>query len=428
MTLLADLAAVVGESHVLADPDLVASFATDWTRRFSGSALAVCSPANASEVAGVLAVCGDHRIPVVPQGGNTGLVGGGVPGDVPSVILSTRRLTEMEPVDVVGREVTVGAGATIADLHACAHEVGLSYGVDLSSRDSATVGGTIATDAGGIRVCAFGTTRAQVLGVEAVLADGTIVNRLRGPLKDSGGYDLTQLLTASEGTLAVITAARLRLIDPLPPDRMTALVPVQDLDEAVALIRPNLLAAEYIESPVMELTGGPTNSPAWVLLEAVDLEVPDNAIGASDSADRSRIWQWREGATEAVSRLGVPTKLDVALPLRELVAFRTALAGIGSTDSLFVWGHLAEGNLHVNVIGGSAEDVTDHILGLVAKHHGAISSEHGIGRAKRDWLSLTRTSDELEVMARIKNAFDPTGLLNPGVLVEGGSPAVPDGQ
>lgn len=420
MTLLADLTAVVEESHVVTDPDLVATFTTDWTRRFSGSALAVCSPSNASEVAGILGVCADHGVPVVPQGGNTGLVGGSVPGDAPSVILSTRRLTEIEPVDVVGREVTVGAGTTIADLHAVAREAGLSYGVDLSSRDSATVGGTIATDAGGVRVCAFGTTRAQVLGIEAVLADGTIVNRLRGPLKDSGGYDLTQVLTASEGTLAVITAARLRLVDPLPAERVTALVPVQDLGDAVTLIRPNLLAAEYIESAVMGLTGGPTSSPAWVLLEAVDLEVPDNAIGASDSADRTRIWEWREAATEAVSRLGVPTKLDVALPLRELAAFRSALADICSSESLFVWGHLAEGNLHVNVIGGSAEDLTDHILRLVAKHHGAISSEHGIGRAKRDWLSLTRTPNELAVMAHIKNAFDPNGLLNPGVLLEGG--------
>lgn len=419
MTLVRELADAIGSANVLTDPDSLVGFRTDWTRRFSGLALAVCRPASAEEVARILRICSAHGTPVVPQGGNTGLVGGSVPGEEQAVILSTTRLTDASPVDAVGREVIVGAGVTIAALQQTAASAGLSYGVDLASRDSATVGGTIATDAGGVRVCAYGTTRAQVLGLQAVLADGSIIDRLTGPRKDSGGYDLSQLLTASEGTLGVITAARLRLVEPLPAGRITALVGVRDLTHALALLQRGLLAAEWVESSVMALTGGPTSAAGWLLLEGLDLDLPDDAMVAIDHADRARLWSWREAATDAVATLGVPTKLDVALPLQTIAEFRAELSDVVGSNTAYVWGHLAEGNLHVNVIGPEpSESLTERVLRLVAAHHGSVSSEHGIGRAKREWLHLTRSPAELAAMARVKWALDPTGLLNPGVLVD----------
>src|SRR4029077_1065441 len=218
--LLAELTAIAGPEHVLTDPDLVAGYTTDWTRRFSGVARGVVRPAGAAEVAAVLRACARHGAPVVPQGGNTGLVGGSVPA--PSrgggaVVLSTRRLRRLDPVDTLSGQVTAGAGVTIAELRAHAARAGLEYGVDLAARDSATVGGTIATNAGGIQTIRYRPTRAQLIGLEAVLADGSVISRLGGLQADNTGYDLTQLLAGSEGTLGVITAARLRLWPAEPP-------------------------------------------------------------------------------------------------------------------------------------------------------------------------------------------------------------------
>src|SRR5579872_2831962 len=216
-TLLAELVAIAGQEHVLTDPDVVAGYTTDWTRRFSGAALAVVRPSGTAEVAAVLRACARHGTPVVPQGGNTGLVGGSVPapsGGGGAVVLSTRRLRRLDPVDTLSGQVTAGAGVTIAELRAHAARAGLEYGVDLAARDSATVGGTIATNAGGIQTIRYGHTRAQLLGVEAVLADGSVISRLGGIQSDNTGYELAQLLAGSEGTLGIVTAARLRLHRP----------------------------------------------------------------------------------------------------------------------------------------------------------------------------------------------------------------------
>src|ERR1700723_411701 len=235
-TLLAELTEIAGPEHVLTDPDLVAGYTTDWTRRFSGAARAVVRPADAAEVAAVLLACARHGVPVVPQGGNTGLVGGGVPAAAAggAVVLSARRLRRLDPVDVLSGQVTAGAGVTIAELRAHAAGAGLEYGVDLAARDSATVGGTIATNAGGVQTIRYGPTRAQLLGLEAVLADGSVISRLGGIQADNTGYDLTQLLAGSEGTLGVITAARLRLWPAAPPT-LTVLAGVPGIEAAAAL-------------------------------------------------------------------------------------------------------------------------------------------------------------------------------------------------
>jgi FAD/FMN-containing dehydrogenase len=401
----------------------------------------------------VLAVCCGARIPVVVQGGNTGLVGGSVPAAGPAdcspVVLLTSRLTELGPVSRVSRQVTAGAGVTLAALTAHARAAGLDFGVDLAARDSATVGGMVATNAGGIRVIRHGSMREQVAGVEAALIDGRVLSRLDGPAKDSTGYDIGHLLAGSEGTLAVITRLRLRLVA-AEPQRAVAMIAVRDTAAAVDLLAglrealPGISAAELSFGAGLALTarylgvGLPFEGAggAYVLVEVAgesdplddllaalgDSELVLDATATSSAADRARLWALREGHTEAISSVGVPVKLDVSVPmdrLAELVErLPDAVAAVEPAAALVIFGHLAEANLHINVLGATSgsEGVTEQVLTLVASLGGSISSEHGVGRAKAPWLGLSRAPAEIEVMRSIKAAFDPLGLLNPGVL------------
>jgi FAD/FMN-containing dehydrogenase len=453
LTLEAALRAVAGPGHVLTDPDLRASHETDWTGRFTGVSRAVVRPADSAEVAAVLAACSAARVPVVVQGGNTGLVGGSVPPAGPPgrepVVLLTTRLAGLGPVSPVSRQVTAGAGVTLAALTAHSRAAGLDFGVDLAARDSATVGGMVATNAGGIRVIRHGSMREQVAGVEAVLADGRIISRLDGLAKDSTGYDLGHLLAGSEGTLAVLTRLRLRLVA-AEPARAVAFVAVTDTAAAVELLArlravlPGISAAEICFPPGLALTAGHLGiavplegeGGAYVLLELAGETDPLDvllaalesspqvldATVASSAADRARLWALREGHTEAISAAGVPVKLDVSVPgdrLAELVArLPEVVAAAGPSAQLVIFGHLAEANLHVNVLqaGTGAEEVTETVLNLVAELSGSISSEHGVGRAKERWLRLSRSQAEIAIMQSVKAAFDPLGLLNPGVL------------
>jgi FAD/FMN-containing dehydrogenase len=445
-TLLAELTAIAGQEHVLTDPDLVAGYTTDWTRRFSGTALGVVRPSGTAEVAAVVRACARHGTPVVPQGGNTGLVGGSVPatsGGGGAVILSTRRLRRLDPVDTLSGQVTAGAGVTIAELRAHAARAGLEYGVDLAARDSATVGGTIATNAGGIQTIRYGPTRAQLLGLEAVLPDGSVISRLGGIQADNTGYDLAQLLAGSEGTLGVITAARLRLW-PAEPPTLTVLAGVPGIEAAAALqaevrsVLSRVRAAEYFEAPGLALVRAHTGLPAplarehpgYLLVDAaasedeaeraVVLAPLQDAAVAMDAQARASLWAYRERHTESISAAGIPHKLDVALPLGRLAAFRAELDEvIAKADArAIVFGHIGAGNLHVNVLGPDRDDdsVDDAVLRLAAEHGGTISAEHGIGRAKAAVLHLSRSAAEIGAMRAVKSAFDPAGLLNPGVL------------
>jgi len=441
--LLAELTAIAGAEHVLTDPDVTAGYETDWTRRFHGTARCVVRPADVDQVARVLLACARHGVALVPQGGNTGLVGGGVPPAGGAVVLSTRRLRRLDPVDTLAAQVTAGAGVTIAELRAHAARAGLEYGVDLASRDSATVGGTIATNAGGIQTIRFGPTRAQLLGLEAVLADGTVISRLGGIQADNTGYDLAALLAGSEGTLAVITAARLRLW-PAEPPTLAVLAGLPGIGAAAAMaaeisvLLPGVRAAEYFEAAGLALvrahTGLPAplsrDYPAYLLVDAAatadDAErlvvLPDlgDAAVAMDAQARAGLWAYRERHTESISAAGVPHKLDVALPAARLAAFRAALDDVivKADARAIVFGHIGVGNLHVNVLGpGPGDDsVDDAVLRLAAEHGGTISAEHGIGRAKVAMLHVSRSAAEIAAMRAIKRALDPAGLLNPGVL------------
>lgn len=455
MSLLDDLRAVVGAAHVVTDAAVASSYTRDWTGRFVGAARAVVRPGDTDEVAAVLAACNDAGVAVVPQGGNTGLVGGSVPASS-EIVLSLRRLDELGPVDRMSGQVTAGAGVTIATVQTGARAAGWDYGVDLGARDSATVGGTIATNAGGIHVLRHGPTRRQLIGYEAVLADGRILRRLDALEKDNTGYDLGSLVCGSEGTLAVVTAARLRLV-PRPTHVVVALGAFASVDDAVAaagVLRrelDSLAAVELFLDDGLRLVCErlslpppfPVPSRAYLLVEcsarhdptdeladalgalADRVELGDIAV-ASDPDRRGALWRYREGHTEAINLLGAPHKLDVTLPAAFLASFIGAVPGtvaraVPEREGVRVWlfGHAADGNVHVNVTGVAPDDdrVTDAVLHLVAEMGGSISAEHGIGTAKRRWVHLTRSPEELAAMRAIKRALDPRNTLNPRVLL-----------
>jgi FAD/FMN-containing dehydrogenase len=436
--LLDELRHIVGGAHVLAGE---ARYERDVTGRFGGPAAAVVRPGSTAEVAAVLAVCSAEGAAVVPQGGNTGLVGGGVPRGG-EVVLSLARLVEIGPVDAVARQVTVGAGVTPAALTDALRGTGLALGVDFGARDAATIGGMAATDAGGAQVLRHGTMRARVAGLEAVLADGRVLRRLSGLVKDNAGYDLPALLVGSEGTLGVITAVRLALVE-APARLVTAMLGVGSMAEAVELVArarrslPGLQAAEVLDDAGMALVRAHLRlshplaeaHPVYVLLEtADDVEALADAVGdagdvavADDTARREALWQYREALNPAVNAAGVPHKLDVSVPIRAMAAFATAaceaVEALGGRAIL--WGHLGDGNLHVNALGLGPDDerVDEAVLALVAEYGGSISAEHGVGVAKRRFLGLTRTAEEVAAMAAVKRALDPAGILNPGVIL-----------
>ncbi len=465
--LLADLSAIAGPAHVLAEPDVVAGYATDWTRRYTGVASCVVSPGSTAEVAAVVTACAGNGATIIPQGGNTGLVGGSIPPARPDgrdcVILSTRRLTGLEPAGPRTGQVTVGAGVTIGELARHAAAAGLRYGVDMASRDSATVGGTIATNAGGIHTIRYGPTRAQVAGLTAVLADGSIVGDMSGLTAGSNGYDLAQLLTGSEGTLGVITRARLLLrpADPAAGVLVAGTAGIAAAADLLGVIRaavPDLLAAEYVDAAglalVCQTAGLPAPAPAsyegYLLVElagaaaAVDrlaaVPLPADTAVAQDARGMAGLWAYRERLTEAIAAAGIPHKVDVAVPIPELGAFCAGLdaavhdaarhGGVARQDArpaagregpprVIVFGHLGVGNLHVNVLGPDPADtrVDEAVARLAAAHGGSAAAEHGVGRVKTGWLAWTRSAAEIGAMRSIKTALDPAGLLNPGVLL-----------
>jgi FAD/FMN-containing dehydrogenase len=445
---LARLHDVVGP-HVVVDPEVVASYTTDWTGRFVGHSPVVVRPGSTEEVAGVVSVCRELGLALVPQGGNTGLVGGGVPlrGEV---VLSLLRLRNLDPVDEQAGQLTAGAGATLADIQQAARAAGWTYGVDIASRDSATVGGTVATNAGGLHVIRYGDTRAQVIGLEAVLGTGGVVSHLGGLVKDNTGYHWPGLVCGSEGTLAVVTAARLRLVPPVE-HRTVALLAFPAVGhalDAAALLRRSLLtleACELVLSPGVELVSSATGMgppfldphPAYLLVEVADRTDPTGSLSeatdavdhladvavATEPARRAGLWRYREAHTEAINSLGPPHKLDVTLPHGSLAEFIDRVPGaVTAVDPgarTWLFGHVGDGNIHVNVTGPAPDDdrVDDVVFHLVAELGGSISAEHGIGTAKKRWLHLSRTPAEITAFRSLKRALDPDGVLNPNVLL-----------
>lgn len=449
MELEQQLAEIVGPDHVLSDPELRAGFERDWTRRFGGPARAVVRPADTAQVQAVVRACAAAGAAIVPQGGNTGLVGGGVPRGG-EVVLSMTRLGQLGAVDPVSGQITAGAGVTLAALQTACLAEGVDAGLDFGARDGATLGGIAACNAGGIRALRYGTARRRITGLEAVLADGSLVSRMSGLLKDNAGYDLPELLIGSEGTLAVITAVRWQTV-PRKEQRVAALVPVASADAALSLLSslrthaPSLESCDFFDDASLQLVLGhldrpspvPLAAPLYVLAEvAADADptaelaaalqhagMDDDAIIADDSVTRASLWSLREAIPEASGTLGIAHKVDVGVPADALAAFLAALpdtvASVFEGAQLFTFGHLADGNVHVAIIGPAEDDSTvdGAILDRVIALGGTISAEHGVGVAKVAWLREARGDDEHRAIGAIKVALDPAGTLNPGVIL-----------
>ena len=457
---------------VVTDPEVLTGHAVDWSGRWTGPVLALVRPRSTEQVAAALAAARVHRVPVQVQGGNTGLVGGSIP-DRPSLLLLTTGLDTLGEVDELERTVVVGAGVTLGRLQAHARAERLRFGVDLAARDSATVGGMAATNAGGLGVCAFGMMRDNVRGVTAVLADGRVVRTVGRPRKDNSGYDLRDLLIGNEGTLGVITEVEVQL-HPEPTTSSVALLANDSLTEAVGAARAvqaaglPLLAAEVVDgqgvaraASALALVDPLPPGTAWMLL----IEVADGGIAeafapvadavvavATTASERDRLWSYREHQTELYARLAgaVVEKLDVSLRLGRLdeglAAVRQVLgtqAADGSTPAggvpgggdppldgsrstvgveppdapwLGVFGHALDGNLHLQLV-GAAPGTVDALLAEVTRLGGSVSAEHGIGRLKAPHLHLARSADEIAWMRQLRATVDPDGLLNPGIVL-----------
>jgi FAD/FMN-containing dehydrogenase len=447
-TLTDQLVAIVGASHVSSDPDVLDGRSVDHTGRYRGHADALVRPGSADEVAAVLRVCRDAGAYVTIQGGRTSLVAGTVP-EHDDVLLSTERLDHIGDVDTVERRVHVGAGTTLAAVQRAATAADLVFGVDLAARDSATIGGMASTNAGGLRTVRYGNMGEQVLGLDVALPDGSLVRRHSEVRRDNTGYDLASLFIGAEGTLGVITGVDLRL-HPTPAHRVTAVAGFADLDALIDVGREfrdadGIAALELIDARASSLTaehlgvGAPVGG-AWQLLielagdtdqterladalEHAEL-VGEPAVGVDVNAQQ-RLWQVRESVAEVLGIYGPPLKFDVSLPLAKIAGFEraaTELVAEHVPDAIPVlFGHIGEGNLHLNLVrcaldGDGEKRLYSAMMGLIASSGGNVSSEHGVGSRKRDYLSMSRTDADIAAMRAVKTAFDPGGYLNPSVL------------
>ena len=462
MSFLAALQARLGEAGLLVGGDL-SGYERDWRQRYNGRALAVARPASTQEVAEVLKLCQAHRIGVVPQGGNTGLVGGSTPDDSgQQLVLSLRRMKRIRALDTANLSLTADAGCVLADVQAAAAEAGLIFPLSLAAEGSCTLGGNLATNAGGTQVLRYGNARDLCLGLEVVTAAGEVWHGLSGLRKDNTGYDLRDLFIGSEGTLGIITAATLKL-HPAPKERLTALAACASLPDTVALLGlareragDGLTGFEVMNAASLALVAAqwpqltqPFSAAAWtVLLELSDAEsatharavfeglletglergwVQDAAVAQSGNQARA-FWHLRESIPLAQAQAGLNIKHDIALPVSAIPAFvaaaDAALAHHLPGVQIINFGHLGDGNLHYNVQAPTGVDpavflaaheapINTLVYDAVQRLGGSISAEHGIGRLKRDELAARKDPTALALMRAIKRALDPLDLLNP---------------
>jgi FAD/FMN-containing dehydrogenase len=432
-------------------------------------ALAVVLPQNAQEVSDIVRLCAAHGVNIVPQGGNTGLVAGGVPiAGVPQIILSLNRMSAIRALDTVGNTITVEAGAVLQSVQQAAAAAGKFFPVSLGAEGSARIGGIISTNAGGLQVLSYGSTRAQVLGLEVVLADGRIWHGLRALPKDNTGYDLKQLFIGAEGTLGIVTAACLRL-HPAIAARASALAGCESVEAALALFQaaraaagPGLTLCEYMSAEAFALgatqaAGGrhPFQAAAYVLLEisslnagqppeallehilatALEAGTASDAVLAQSEAQRLAFLAIREGISEAELAQGGAVKHDVSVPLGQIPAMAAAVLRLVAAKypdcQPNIFGHLGDGNLHINIrppagqgmaaLGARKAEITADIEALAVSFNGSFSAEHGIGQFRLPGMAAHKQVVELDLMRALKHALDPTGIFNPGKTIPGAS-------
>lgn len=464
---LARCRAVVGDSHVLTDDSDLDSYLTDHRRRFTGKALAVVRPASTEEVAAIVRLCNEYKVPLVPQGGNTGLVLGSVPDQSgAAIVLSLTRLNKIRQTDPVNNTMTVEAGCLLAHIQEAAAQADRLFPLSLASEGSCTIGGNLSSNAGGTAVLRYGTTRELCLGLEVVTAQGDIWNGLRSLRKDNTGYDLRDLYIGAEGTLGVITAAVLKLF-PQPQAQLTAMAALRTPDDALRLLTlaqhyfgSALTGFELMSSPCMELVTRhfpqlqlPFAAPhaQYVLLEVSDSESEahamslletviesalendtiQDAVVASSIAQSRALWNLREHISPAQAAEGKNIKHDISVPISCIGDFiretDTVLQQAFPGCRMVTFGHVGDGNLHYNVSSpeGTADDVflsrqadiNRIVHDSVHRFGGSISAEHGLGALKREEIRRYKSEVELNLMRAIKQALDPLNLMNPGKVI-----------
>ena len=456
---LDDLLQAAPDLRLKTEPADLEHYGRDWTRRWLPSPLAIALPATVEEVQAVMRWAHQHRIAVVPSGGRTGLSGGAVAANE-ELVLSLERMNRALDFNAVDRLLTVQAGMALEAVHNTARDHGLQYPVDFAARGSCSIGGNIATNAGGIRVIRYGNTREWIAGMKVVTGTGELLDLNRGLVKNSSGYDLRHLMIASEGTLGIVVEATLRLTDPPPASNvmLLALPSFEVLMQVFSAFRERLqleafefftdralhhVLAHGAQKPfeevhpyyvVTEFASGDEAQEAAAMAAFEDCMengwVSDGVISQSD-AQAAQLWRLREGITESLARYK-PYKNDVSVRISAMPAFlqeTQALLGEAYPHFDVVWfGHIGDGNLHINVLKPDGledaefivqcEQVTKLLAASLKRHEGSISAEHGIGLVKKGYLESTRSAAEIEVMRGIKRVLDPAGILNPGKLFD----------
>lgn len=460
---------MLGPRGFTRDPELVGPWLTDWRGRYVGKALALASPASTAEVAALVKLCAEHQVPIVPQGGNSGMCGGATPDESGhAVLLSLRRMNAIRRLDAAAREAECEAGVILQTLHEAAAAEGLRFPLTLGGKGTATIGGLISTNAGGTQVLRHGSMRAQVLGLEAVLADGSVFDALTPLKKDNRGFDLKQLLIGSEGTLGIVTAATLRLL-PALADRAVLwaglgavgdapkllahaeaiaggalegfeLMPRHSLEAVLAHVpgSRNPLAGDHAWHVLIELAADRGQAEALPALAQTLLEsafaagLVEDATIAANEAQAEAFWLLRDEIAPAERALGPAMQHDISVPVAKMAAFieqtspqvETHFPGV----RVVAFGHLGDGNVHYHVLAPERAKrgewelqdgklISRFVHDLVTEWHGSISAEHGIGQLKRDELGRVGDPVQLHLMRAVKGALDPQGLLNPGKLV-----------
>jgi FAD/FMN-containing dehydrogenase len=470
MSVLKQLQDIVGAEQVLTG-EAMTPYLVDWRGRYRGQALAVLRPASTQEVAAVVKVCVSTKTPIVPYGGNTSMCGGATPDETGhAVVICLARLNKVRSIDTDNDTMTVEAGCILQSVQEAARGADRLFPLSLAAEGSCTIGGNLATNAGGTQVLRYGNTRDLALGLEVVTAEGEIWNGLRGLRKDNTGYDLRDLFIGSEGTLGIITAATLKLY-PLPVAQRTAMLALNSLEDAITVLSraragfgASLTGFEVMMGPVLQAVvklfpqqrlpfeGPSAQSPWFALLELSDSESAEHAqarfeavLGAAiedglvtdaaiaeNIAQSKAMWHLRESIPLAEAELGKSIKHDVSIPISSIGTFvkvtNAALQQRFPGIQHIVFGHLGDGNLHYNVarapnqteqeLLASQYDVYQLVHDSVHAHAGSISAEHGVGQLKRDELTRYKSALELKLMKQIKTALDPHGLMNPGKVLQ----------
>ncbi len=452
-SLHAQLRSLLGAAGYVTEPDLLERYATDWSKYQHIRPIAVARPANVAELARTLALCNAAKQRIVVQGGLTGLCGGGCPFEG-ELALSTERLTAIEALDEHDLTLTAQAGVTLEKIQQVAAGAGFEFPLDFGARGTCTVGGFLSTNAGGNSVIRYGVTRNLVLGVEAVLADGTIVSGMNRMLKNSTGYDLKQLFIGSEGTLGVITRAVLRLF-PQQRDTATAWIGTDSFDGVVRILRAaraqleggpsafEVMWQDYVTAGLrlMPQVKAPLEgqTPFHVLLEysnaaggasaalerllegVIDRGDANDAMVPQSERETGQLWLIRDAASEIMPRMKVPLVFDVSMPLERMPEYVEAVNDVMRAACpgapLYYFGHLGDGTLHMIIEGlypERKEELIGKVLEPLTRIGGAVSAEHGVGLAKKAFISLTRSNIEIDLMRALKSKLDPNGILNRG--------------